>query len=328
MRRATGLVLAALLVAAAMPALPPATAQGTTGSQVVVLVHHPLDHVDPFGVPFGGADTFASRYQAFSAGGTFAFPTFVADGVLPVSSLPDPNVPYAATLANYTALVDRRLALESPVTLRVQGALGGDDVRVQAEADPVAPLSDLQHPGALHLWVAVAEDFIHFQPDARVSNGVTEHRFTVRALSDLGGVDLANGTPALRAASVPLGGGWQPDHLVAAAWLAADGPFQRFAAGEVLQAAWAHVGAPAVTQATKGVLVELYSATWCAPCLYGDLAVEQLAVQRGGAPTAVTGPTSWRYLVAPDHPGLAVTAAVLAVAAIVVPTVLRRRRDR
>jgi len=325
MSRATLLALAVLAVAAsAVGPAAPAAAQSPSGSQAVVLVHHPLDHVDPFGVAFGGLDTFAARYQGFAADGTFAFPTFVADGVLGVPSLPDPNVPYQSTLANYTSLVQRRLALQAPLTLRLQAAVAGDALRIEAAADPVAPLADPQRAGALHLWAAVAEDPVHYQADARVSNGVTEHRFTVRALQDLGSVDLSSGAATVRSASIPVGPGWARDRLLAAAWVAADGPFAHFASGEVLQAAWAHAGAPAVTQSAKAVLVEVYSATWCGPCLYGDLAAESIAVQMGGAAPPASASAATRYLVGPDHPGLALGVALLAAVAVA-GTTLRRR---
>jgi len=311
---------AAALLAATVPG--PAVAQGP-GSQAVVLLHHPYDKVDPFGVPFGGGDTFSARHYAASAEGTFAFPTFVADGVLPVTSIPDPSAPYISTLANYTSRVESRLAMGSPGTLTLRGTVQGESLQVEVAFLPSAPLADPQHPDAIHLFVAVVEDFIHYQPDPRVSNGVVDHRLTVRALQDLGPVDLSQGQAVRGGHAFALGGAWSGDNLIVAAWLEAQAPFGRFGAGEVLQAAWASADGTDVVQSEKAVLVEVYSATWCTPCLYGDEAAKDLAVQYGKAAQAAA-PGGPKYFRAPETPTLA-AGATLAACVVIGAWAWRRR---
>lgn len=310
-------------------------------TQAVVLLHHPFDHVDPFGVPYGDGDTFSARHLAVSQEGRFDFPTFLADGVVLVTSLPDPARPYAGTLENYTSAVESRLAAGSPGTLHLQGRIaeagantsqppGSPDspnpptspsptgqraVVATARFEPATDLADPQGHARLHIMAAVVEDFIHYQPDARISNGVTEHRFTVRALADLGAIDVAQ--PTNRTHAFALDSSWDISRLRVAAWVEAGAAFGRFGPGEALQAAWtplndAGVG---VVQKQKAVLVEVYSATWCTPCLYGDLAAEALAVQYGGAAPAVEDEGA-HYFRAPSNPILAVALAALAAGAV------------
>jgi hypothetical protein len=269
----------ALLLPALVLLLPAAQAAG-----VVVLIHHPTDHVDPFGVPLGRGDSFSARYGHLAAAtGRFDYPTFVADGVLPVPSLPDPDEPYASTLSAYANATAARLARDPPAALRLEAREEGSEAAVDATALPRGPVADPGGAQRIHLWVALAEDAIHYEPPAPVSNGVTDHRFTVRAIRDLGPVDLSAGEPASASARFPLAPSWDRSRLFAAAWLQADAAPGRFEAHEVLQAASLPLGAPAATQQARAVLVEVYSATWCGPCLYGDLAAERLAVLHGAA---------------------------------------------
>jgi thiol-disulfide isomerase/thioredoxin len=310
MKGSSRTALAALLLVLLPLASPQGEAQGGE-SRVVVLLHHPFDRIDPFGIPVGDcprnsatcADTFTSRRGGLAQNGRFDFPTFVADGVEVVSALPDPGLPFASTLGNYSAAVESRLRLGSPGTLSLRGHVQeteGGQISVEVAFTPAADFADPQRP--LHVLVAVLEDFIHYQPDARISNGVTEHRFTVRALRDAG--PLA-GNHSVRFAAPAS---WDRANLIVAAWLEAPAAFGRYAPGEAVQAAWARADGAWVHQAGKAVLVEVYSATWCAPCLYGDLAAEELAVQYGGAAKAPP-PRGAKYFEAPAEPVLAVALA-------------------
>jgi hypothetical protein len=280
-------LLAGLVAVAALPA--PAAAKEAPSSPLTVLVFHPDDGVDRFGVPFAGSDPFAARYAPLVADkGRFDFPYFVADGVLPIEAIPDPTKPYVSALAAYSAAVDSRSAEQAPVTLRLASVVAGGQAVVSVALDPVEPL-----PGEdLHLWVAVAEDHVNYQPPPGLTNGVTDHRFTVRAVADLGKQDLSGPTNA--SLSIALDDGWTSDQLSVAAWLQQGAPSPRFDAREVVQAAHAPLGG-AVAQTSKGVLAEMLSATWCDPCLYGDKAMEDLAVARGAASAGPAGRT-FRYL--------------------------------
>jgi hypothetical protein len=280
-------LLAVLAAAAALPA--PVAAKASPPSPLTVLVFHPDDGVDPFGVSFAGSDAFAARYAPLVADkGRFDFPYFVADGVLPIESIPDPSKPYLSVVQAYAAAIDSRAAEQPPATLRLASARAAGQALVTVDVEPVESLAG----ESLHLWLAVAEDHIHYQPPPGLTNGVTDHRFTVRTVADLGVQDLSGRVNATH--TFALGDGWDADQLSVAAWLQQDAPTPRFDAREVVQAAHAPLGG-AVEQASKGVLAEMLSATWCDPCLYGDKAMEDLAVARGAA-TAGPAPRQFRYL--------------------------------
>jgi hypothetical protein len=294
------------LLALALPllALPLASAQAPAARpEATVLLFHPLDDVDPFGIPFGAGDPFSARYAAVAAQtGQFDYPVFLADGVNPIQALPDAARPFQGTLDAYEAAVAARPA-DSPLVLTLEATAAG---KLTVTVEATTPVQQSQGQ-TLRLRVAIAEDPVHYQPPAPVSNGVVDHRFTVRAYRDLGAIALAGRSNFT--ASISLDPSWQADHLLAAAWVQADGTPGRFAPTEVLQATHAKLGAPAVRQAAKGVLVEAYSATWCTPCLYGDLAIEQVAIRHAGA-QELPKPSA-RYLEAPPQPVLAVGVALL-----------------
>jgi len=126
---------------------------------------------------------------------------------------------------------------------------------------------------------------------------------------DLGTVDFSSSAAANLSATFPIDDGWQRSELSVAAWLQQDAPSPRFDAREVVQATHAPLGGRQV-QAVKGVLAEMLSATWCDPCLYGDAAIEAVAVERGIAQPGEPAPSS-RYLefAARDGAAIAVAAA-------------------
>lgn len=293
---------AALVALAAVLAAPAVEA----GPQVTVLLHHPDDGVDPFGFPYSAAgDYFATRYGPLVADKQrFDFPFFVADGVLPIERLPDPNVPFASARDAYEAATAQRLAEASPATLRLSSTIAGPSAVLAVQVEPVSPLAGED----VHLMVALAEDPVRYLPPPGLTNGVEDHRFTVRAVADLGRIDLTRSANATH--TFTLADGWARDRLVASAWLQQDAPSPRFDAREVLQATSAPLG-ESVEQDTKGVLLEMLSATWCEPCLYGDLAIESVAVAHGAAEplAAESGP---RYFQAPSSPLLAAAAALAA----------------
>lgn len=288
------------LVALALAFVPAAHA----GPDVTVLLHHPDDGVDPFGFPYGPAgDYFTTRYASLVADKQrFDFPFFVADGVVPLEQIPDPKVPFESARAAYEAATQERLTEASAVTLRLATQVAGSSAVLALDLDPVAPL-----PGEdLHLMVALAEDPVTYLPPAGLTNGVEDHRFTVRLVRDLGVVELTG--PLNRTHSLPLQDGWARDRLHVAVWLQQDAPSPRFDAREVVQATHVRLG-DAVEQRNKGVLLEMLSATWCEPCLYGDLALEAVAVAHGVAEPLdeAGGP---RYFQAPRLPWLTIGVCV------------------
>lgn len=289
--------LAALLAAAS------SSAQGgdlAPSPPLVVLVFHPDDGVDPLGFPAAGSDAFAARYGPLVADkGRFDFPFFVSDGVLPIEAIPDPAKPFASAVAAYTQAVEARSGEEAAATLDLSSASTRDGILVQVTVQPRADLSAED----LHVRVAVVEDHVEYQPPPGLTNGITDHRFTVRAYLDLGAPAEAPMTALL-----PLDPSWDLAELSVAAWLQVDAPSPRFDAREVVQATQAPVGEH-VVQAEKAVLVEMLSATWCDPCLYGDRAVEELAVSYGVA-EASSDESGSRYLHLRTRDALAIAASV------------------
>lgn len=299
--------LAVLVALALVVVAPAAVAQGPA---VTVLLHHPHpDDADPFGFPFAGSDSFTARHAHFEAeSGRFDYPYFVADGILPIAALPDPAAPYVSVREAYGDAVAARAAQDPPVTLLLSSSLAGDAIAVRLTIEPEADLAGED----LHAWAAIMEDPVHYQAPAGLTNGVTDHRFTLRAIADLGPIDLGNGTAVEVAWHVRLGP-WEKDRILVAAWVEQSAPSPRFDAREVVQATHARLGA-SVTQAPKGVLVEVLSATWCDPCLYGDRAAEDLAVSLGAARPLAAARV--RYFEAPANPWLTGIVCVAAGAAI------------
>jgi thiol-disulfide isomerase/thioredoxin len=304
-------VLGAVLLAG----FAPAQAQGGGdaageggGTPLTVLLFHPDDGVDPLGFDAGGADPFALRYAPLVADkGRFDFPFFVADGVLPIEAIPDPARPYASALDAYSQAVDARAAEEPAAVLLLASLVAGGQATVQVAVEPRADLAAED----LRLRVALVEDHVEYQPPPGLTNGVTDHRFTVRAYADLG--RMAETGNASR--TFLLGEEWARERLSVAAWLQQGAPSPRFDAREVVQATSAPLG-DAVVQSGKGVLVEMLSATWCDPCLYGDEAVEALAVEAGVAEPG-GAPPEWRYLEPTGRTALALAGAAALGAAIV-----------
>lgn len=287
-----------------------ANAVAAAGPAATVILHHPHpDDADPFGFPFGGADSFTARHGHLEADtGRFDYPYFVADGVLPIAGLPDSSEPYVSTLEAYGLAVAERAAEEAPVALRLSSEIRDGTLALSLRIEPGTAL-----PGEhLHAWGAVLEDPVRYRAPAGLTNGVTDHRFTLRALADLGPLDLSNGTAADVSWLAALGE-WSLDRLVVAAWVEQSAPSPRFDAHEVVQATHAPAGA-SVHQDSKGVLVEVLSATWCEPCLYGDLAAEDLAVSLGSAEPLREPRT--RYLEGPARPWLTIPLSLAAGVAV------------
>lgn len=279
------LTIASVLVASS----PGASAAEPEGVGLTVLLFHPDDGVDPLGIPYQGSDPFAVRYGPLVAEkGRFDFPFFVADGVLAIESIPDPQQPFVSARSSYDQAIAQRLQVETPLTMTLSSLVAGRQAVVSVALEPRTSLAGED----LHVWVAVVEDHVQYQPPPGLTNGITDHRFTVRDVRDLGTPDLAG--PANLTATFLLDDAWQRPQLSIAAWVQQDAPSPRFDAREVVQATHAPLGGRQV-QAVKGVLAEMLSATWCDPCLYGDKAMEDIAVERGIAQPGEAQPSS-RYL--------------------------------
>lgn len=316
MRRAPSVLLllalwggAAAVGATAQPSLPEAPGPG-----LAVVVHHPFpDAADPLGFPWpdeGGSGAWTTRMRHLDAAGDgFDYPTLVVDGTLLLEGPPPPEGEedlQAAADRAYADAVRRHAATEPPLTLKVYTQREEGRLIVMAQAEPRAPLQG----EALRLWAALVEDPVHFEPPPALSNGVADHPFTLRALADVGALDLSGGGSDGSRFEFALDPAWRTDHLWVSVWVQqGGGPGLRFGPHEVVQATMHRADAGHVTvQQGRGVLVEALSATWCDPCLFGDRAVQTLA-RTHGVVTEEDG-TQWRYLRRPAAPLLVAAAAV------------------
>lgn len=317
MRRslASALAIAAVLLAAA----PMAAAAGPV--DLVPLAYHPYpDSADPLGVPaftygnnsWGYFETHYSFYDEDRNG--FDFPSMVVDGVEFIEGAPGGD--YEPTLAAYREAFDEASLAETPFTIAIASRPGPDAVEFTATITSVQPMDER---GLVLRWV-LAEDDVWYRPPPALSNGVFIHRFTVRALAPRAPaiLDLGDGD-AVYNGRVELDPAWDRSKLYLAVWIQnEDEASRRFAYSEVPQAAMHFTNDLNETvQDRKAVLMEMFTATWCAACLFGDSALHALATEHGFASTRYVE-SSWTYVrepeVFPAAAGLLLGALIAAVA--------------
>lgn len=246
------------------------------GPSLTLLVHHPFpDESDPFGFPWEqGIGYYRWQYGFLDTDKNgFDFPHMVMDGVIPVEGLPD-GPPFVATETAYNDAFAARQK-ENSVDLTVATFVGAN-VLVEATFEPVISLEG----ESLRAWFAVVEDNV-FYDAGRLGNGVTNHRMTVRDLHDGGIVDLTNSQTVVANFPAPA----DNDQFYIAVWLQQDSvEGLRFDTHEVVQATTHPLRSTTPTvQDTKGVLMQLYSATWCDTCLFGDMVAEDMLQTYGPA---------------------------------------------
>ncbi|MGB1586605.1 MAG: hypothetical protein ACPHID_06135 [Thermoplasmatota archaeon] len=270
------------------------TAMAAEGPGVVVLVHHPDDGIDPLGVPFAGSDPFVARHGHLDRfRGGIDYPGFVVDGRVPFDGLPESDEPLEATFGVYNAAVTMRQGVETPVALTV--AVQDDVAQVN--------ITPAELGVGVRLWSALVEDPVHYEPPTGLTNGVFDHPFTTRSITDRGPLEAWD-----VAWNLTVDPAWDRDQLLLAVWLQQDARDDRFKPHEVVQATMHPLDqAEPTVQTARGVLVEAYSATWCDPCLIGDRAIEQLASEHGLQPARVE-PEQEGYFQAPA-PWIVVLAA-------------------
>ncbi|MFA5862688.1 MAG: hypothetical protein WDA16_13440 [Candidatus Thermoplasmatota archaeon] len=320
--------------------LPPLVSAGSAVDLVPISYHPYPDSADPLGVPvvtsgnrsWGYFETYYGFYDTDRNG--FDFPSLVADGVKFVEGAPGGD--YDPTLSAYRRSFDGRHALESPFTITVRSMVR--DARVEFDV-AVNATGTMDETGLALKWV-LAEDDVYFRPPPALSNGVFIHRFTARALSPRAPaiLDFSSSPNATYHGSVGLHPSWNVDKLYLAVWVQNEAETSaRFGFAEVPQAAMHFVtDANATTQDRKAVLIEMFTATWCAACLFGDSALHTLATERGFASTAYVQ-SSWTYVREPEVARVVGGAALgLLVAALVLAPVgpkwivdrLSRRREQ
>lgn len=295
----------------AMLGLPVAQAQA--GPDLVPVAFHPYpDESDILGFPApprGDIDHYMQAYRLYDENRDgFDFPHVVVDGTIPIEGLPDGSQPFASTKAAYADAIATRLTVESPLTLSVQSSLGAD-ARIFVEATPRSPLTD----ETLSMRVVLMEDHVFFEAPPALSNGISNHRFTARNIASQS-IDLSAGETVVWNPQFDISG-YDAKQLYAAVWVQAGTESNRFAPLEVLQAALHPIGGDPTVQESKAVLLETYTASWCDACVYGDLAIEELAEEHGaGRPKPVaSGPTYWQGF---QNPGWTLAAGAVFVFAV------------
>lgn len=288
------MVLALLSTATAQDTLPESTFEEAGPAEnyadspaIAVLVHHPFpDASDPLSVEYldSGIDAYYQRYRHLDQDGVpgFDFPHTVFDGVVAIEGIPEGDGPYVATRDAYQQAYASRATVETPISMQLTHEQGGTEPIARDVVVRVNSTTDFTGED-LRLWVAIVEDPIHYEPPQALSNGVFVHPFVVRGVQELGPLDVGNSTFG-RFQPVTGDGpkAWDMDQIRAVAWVqqgATDG--LRFDAHEVVQAVMETSESSRSEATQKVVLMEMYSATWCDTCLFGDRVAEEMAEAYG-----------------------------------------------
>ncbi len=276
-----GLLLATLALVAAVPPVAPQQA-GLNEVALSAIAYHP--HPDPEGDPFGFASAFtpnATRDWMAAYYDGYWFPTVAFDGIDIAANLPDGTD--TGFLDAYRERLVKRLREDAPATISIMGRANASGGFLQVHVDPQATIDG----GRILLRTVLFEDDIEFTG----KNGVETHRFTarhqfpereitLRAGEGIGPVNLTFEIPQT-ASGAPV---WAPGRLGAVAYLQTDVPPDAggIRAREVLQSATYSFRQDGPTiQTSKAVLLEMYTATWCEACVFGDGALDLLASEYG-----------------------------------------------
>lgn len=270
------------------------------GVHLVVLVHHPYPDLkgDPWGIPYTEGnrtgDWLALRY------GAYWFPTAVVDGVTKLERTPQGEGagPNLETYANYKRAYADRVTRDTPFVVRIEpGPADAHQLRVNVTVQSDAPIPAPE----LYLRIALFEDDVYLDG----GNGVTNHRFVVRTPTNSTLLPPNFDRVAVQTA-FPHNASWNPNRLGIVAYLQNEqDDSARLAFHEVLQAAvWRPAQEGPTVQADKAVLLELYSATWCAACVFGDNAVDELA-NEFGLPSSTLSDRRFTYLSLPTAANVA-----------------------
>lgn len=310
-----------VLALAALLGVPAAAAHGQPPALVPLSYHPYPDDADPLGVPYwrvgenawGYFESYYSIYDEDKNG--FDFPSVVLDGVDLIEGAPGGD--YEPTLDAYRKGFAERALEESPFTLTVSTVKDAAELRFSIDVAAAEPMDE----GGLLLKWALAEDDVYYRPPPALSNGVFVHRFTVRALTPYDEpvlVDLRDGAFA-HEGIVALDPAWDVDKLYLAVWVQnEDETSRRFAFAQAPQATMHALDHDHPTvQARHAVLFEMFTATWCAACLFGDSALHTLATEEGFASEAYVE-SPWVYLREPEIARAVLGAALGLALALVV----------
>lgn len=265
---------AALLVLALLPSGAafghedrlPGSPEDLNARSLNILAYHPYPDVqgDPFGVPYGERNgTNVGFMEATYA--SYWFPTAVTDGTRLVEGATQFLDTYNAYEADYKA----RLQHDSPFRVAVDGMVMGDQASysVNVQTKDKAPSRNLT------LRIVLFEDEIPYDG----GNGVKSHRFTVRQILKETPITSAETAWDVEGAFM-VEPDWDAARLGLVAAIVNGEPTANLEPREVVQAASYRFDQQGPTiQYSKGVLLEVYTASWCAACIYGDAAIDELA---------------------------------------------------
>ncbi len=312
-----GLMLPAQAVAFGHEGGLPGAVQDVNARDLHVLAYHPQPDPegDPWGVgyadtPNGTIDYMAARYDSY------LYPTAVFDGVRTIAGATN----FQDTFLAYETNFNTRRDVDAPLRLGLQAALVDDRVMAQAVATAKVDIES----DNLSLRLVLFEDDIRFDG----GNGVDLHRFTVRAIGNTTSATLNQDQNVTFGAAFDLDPAWTVDRLGVVAFVAnEDAQSRAFQAREILQAATFLLTQDGPTiQASRGVLLEYYTATWCPTCVYGDGALDEMANAHGVTSTRVLD-RPFEYLRTADPAGLAVAAGIVVAVVLIVPRVRQPPED-
>ncbi|MHB8604837.1 MAG: hypothetical protein ACYDCK_06230 [Thermoplasmatota archaeon] len=243
---------------------------------------------DPFGVEWANGDD--RMYETY---GATWFPTARFDGVIDSSFARDASVSNPREFYDeYRGDIEQRLA--KPPLYAIQLDLA-PNLTASAVFTPLASVGSRD----LDFVAALFQDDVHYDG----GNGVLQHRFVVLAWQDVHRAVSGN-------ASVALAFPFNTSSRVNASTVGVIAFVQNLdtsATGlepfEVLNSATHFLrDATPTVQTSRSVLLELYTATWCKSCVFGDGAADELASQFGVASVAesAAGSKYWRSPSASD----------------------------
>jgi hypothetical protein len=259
------------------------TAQDLNSVDLNLVVYHPYpdENGDTWGFPERTVNGTEVDWMAGTYG-ALLFPTAAFDGVhLIEQTLQGVGAgEYQVTHETYRRVIEERIARDAPATLRIDGSLGQDVLSATVEVVPDAPIQG----SGLTLRVLLVEDDVAYDG----GNGVLNHRFTVRSSKTESNLSLAAALERNVTFLVPQSS--DATRLGVVAILQNFDPASSvFKEKEVLQSAtWMLRQTGPTIQNARGVLLELYSATWCTACIVGDAVTDDLANAYGVQSTRVT----------------------------------------
>jgi hypothetical protein len=233
-----------------------------------VVAFHPVPDPqgDPWGLPYAARNNTTYDYVRYTYGATL-YPTAVFDGLHVLEGATS----FTPTINAYEETYKDRSRHDAPLRLSMMAAAPTDVLNITINVRAKTTLESSR----LVLHAVLIEDDVAFKG----GNGVDNHRFVARVHATPMTLALDAQGNQTTLVTFPLQPAWGTDRLGVVAWVVNDDAGSRaFKEREVLQAATYLVRQQGPTiQASKGVLIQFYTATWCPTCVYGDAAIDELA---------------------------------------------------